>query len=306
MSNPFYIPKIISSQKISGLKEFEKTKSKLINHLEYKKIKKFGSNHSLLRTNEPILFTFDTFNLNRIQGFNNKKIVRFISNKVQKLTSIQEKIKKTLETVPVYTVVDEKDNLVINAPHSFLEFKKESQNNWEIPITFSFLDKKNADFYCDDLNEDFRYLNKSFTVRTINLGFYYELIYTQGSKNLFYLFPDLDEIKNAKKFLNLKKTGVGIPSFGYKHLSIKNKKGEVWDGKFLDFNSDERITPVFLSYSDALTYWKKFRKLELDFKLPKNPPVEYLKLENQIFRTSELDFLNKNFLFFPSTKFFQN
>ena len=156
MSNPFYIPKIISSQKISGLKEFEKTKSKLINHLEYKKIKKFGSNHSLLRTNEPILFTFDTFNLNRIQGFNNKKIVRFISNKVQKLTSIQEKIKKTLETVPVYTVVDEKDNLVINAPHSFLELKKENQNNWEIPIVFSFLDKKNADFYCDDLNEDFR------------------------------------------------------------------------------------------------------------------------------------------------------
>jgi hypothetical protein len=132
------------------------------------------------------------------------------------------------------------------------------------------------------------------------------LIYTQGFKNLFYLFPDLDEIQNAKKFLNLKKTGVGIPAFGYKHLSIKNKQGEIWDGKFLDSKSDERITPVFLSYSDALTYWKKFRKLELNFKLPKTPPVEYLKLENQIFRTSEVDFLNKNFLFFPSTKFFQN
>ena len=86
MSNPFYIPKIISSQKISGLKEFEKTKSKLINNFEYKKIKKLGSNHSLLKSNEPILFTFDTFNLNRIQGFIKKKIIRFISNKVQKLT----------------------------------------------------------------------------------------------------------------------------------------------------------------------------------------------------------------------------
>jgi hypothetical protein len=308
MSNQFNLPKIVSSRKISGIEEHKTTVEKLIKFLGYRKIKIFGLDtiDASIKSNEPILFTFNNSKLNQIKKFNKQKFVRFATNKVGKLTKKQEKIKKCLSTVPIYTVVDERNDLVMSVPHSFLEPKKEDRNNWEIPIYFSFLDKNHADFYCQDLNEEFSYLNKTFEIRTLNLGLYYELVYTQGSGSLFYLFPDLEGIKSAKSLSKTKLAGIGIPSFGYKSISVKDSRGNLWDGKFFDPSSGERITPVFLNCSDAIKYWKKFRKLETGFKLPNRPQIEYLKLDRQIFRTEESEFLSKNFVFFPSTDYFKN
>jgi len=309
MANSFTVPKIISSNKISGVEQYKPTVEKLIKSLGYRQIEFFGLNNvdivdASIKPTTPIIFTFKNSKLNQIKKLNRQNFVRLITNKVGKLTPTQEKVKKRLQTVPIYTVVDEENNLVINVPHSFLELKKENRNNWEVPIYFSFFDKKHAEFYCDDLNEEFNFLNKSFKVRTLNLGSYYELVYTQGPKSLFYLFPDLDGIRFGERLSKNTRQGLGIPSFSYRHLNIKNNEGEVWDGKFQDLDSDQRVTPVFLSYKDAVKYWKKFRKLESKFSLPSRPPIEYVQLDKQIFKLSESDFLSKDFVFFPSSEQF--
>jgi len=306
MSNQFTIPKIVSSQKISGTKEYKPTLEKLKKSLGYRKVHIFGlDNMNLLdgsiKSKGPILFTFKNSSFNQLKKLNKQEFIRLTSNKIGKLTSTQQKIQKTLSTVGIYTVVDEKNDLVMNVPHSFLESKKEDRNNWEVPIHFSFLDKKHASFYCDDLNEEFCFSEKKFKIRALNLGVYYELVYTQGPKNLFYLFADLNQLRIAESFPKSKLGGIGLPSFGYKHLVIKNKQGDIWDGKFPDLDSNQRVTPVFLNYKDSIKYWKKFRKSESNFRLPRNPPIEYLKLDRQIFKNSESDFLSKNFVFFPSS-----
>jgi hypothetical protein len=96
MSNQFNLPKIVSSRKISGIEEHKTTVEKLIKFLGYRKIKIFGLDtiDASIKSNEPILFTFNNSKLNQIKKFNKQKFVRFATNKVGKLTKKQEKIKK--------------------------------------------------------------------------------------------------------------------------------------------------------------------------------------------------------------------
>jgi len=313
MPNQSNVPKIISSQKLSGVEKHKTVVSKIVKSLGYRQIQVLGSENIDIvdfssKSSNPILFKFQSSTISRFKKFNKQRFIRLINNKFGRLTSLQQKIKKQLETVPIYTVVDEANDIVLNVPHSFLESKKLDQNDWEVPIYFSFFDKEHADFYCEDLNEEFHFLNKSFTVRTINLGNYYELVHTQGPKSLFYLFPDLEGINFAKKLPREKSGGFGIPSFGYKKLIVKNKKGEIWDGKFFNKELNERVTPVFLNYNDAVRQWKVLRSEEIAtskfYKLPRRAPIEYLKLDRFIFKTIESDFLLNNFLFYPSSQSF--
>ena len=258
--------------------------------------------------------------LNRIQIPQNWDTENFQVPKIDKLFSIlsnkrspnfptteQKYLLSTLKAVPIYTVVNDSNEIVTASPReskSFYSLQWIQEKIFElffwrhdegsISINLFFMNKEDASSYLHEIckREPKEAENSGLKIKTIGLDVFYKLNRTSPPKTQSRLIANLKEIES------LLTKHMSSPSFvvhpkqkhapdwfqGNPIYTIKLQKNVTNKtvSEYFFHNSREKKI-IFFSREDALRAWKNFFSRETNLPLNQNPNVEIYNLESFLF-----------------------
>nr|WCH56090.1 hypothetical protein [Calliblepharis sp.] len=221
--------------------------------------------------------------------------------------------------LPLFTVVNNSYQMIIAEPSDELIYNKSiidkiyqwyyhslftETNNQPLYEGLFFINPQDALEY----KQYIQYKHTTVSIKhnlnllTCNLSFYYQLFYKSPLKIQFHLIPDLKELGKLiykyqynhnisfhKKQIYNKYSFQGQPIYLIKPLMTKNKKNKKIEIVRYNYSMNKKVQNkphefIFLNYDIVLLAWQKFIEENIEYKLPKKPPVLVYNLE---------DFLNK-------------
>ena len=258
--------------------------------------------------------------LHRIQIPQNWDKENFQAPKIDKLFSIlsnkrspnfptteQKYLLSTLKAVPIYTVVNDNNEIVTASPRESknfysLQWIQEkifelffwTYDEGSISINLFFMNKEDASSYLHEIckREPKEAENSGLKIKTVGLDVFYKLNRTSPPKTQSRLIANLKEIES------LLAKHISSPSFV---VHPKQKHSQDWFqgnpiytiklqknltnktvSEYFFHNSREKKI-IFFSREDALRAWKNFLSRETNLPLKQNPNVEIYNLESFLF-----------------------
>lgn len=221
-------------------------------------------------------------------------------------TQEQKKIAKALSSVPVYTVVNGFDELIISTPRSetesnFIDWLYEKYYNifkWTkdtgpIRIAPFFLHKEDAEMYMHEVfRQDSKHAEEiGVEIRTLSLNTFYVMNRTSPPQLQARLISDLAELelifektlKNSKFTIHPKQCYGKNWFQGTPIYILKLSSNDI--EHTLDKNKEVEI--VFFKQSNIDEFWKKFKEKNVDLENRKNsliqhPSLQIYNLENYL------------------------
>lgn len=224
-------------------------------------------------------------------------------------TSEQKVLLQKLKKIPVYTVVTNKNEMVMAMSRDPYEnnvlnwvYKKYynafvwTEDEGPISVGLFFMNKEDAQLYLHEIvNAEPKMAEKSeIEVKMIGLDAFYKLNRTSPPGQQAKLIADLEEIEqiiqnyipkaNHSIHPNQKYTKIGYkgtPIYKIKPIIIQKKHKKV-EAVHYKIKNIESKNYVFFRLQDAYSAWDKFCTDNKNLKLPLYPEVEIYNLENYL------------------------
>ena len=235
-----------------------------------------------------------------------EKLVNLFSNKRSPNfpTREQKYLLEKLKHIPVYTVVNKKNEIVTASPrdskeYNSLEWVRNKYNelffwngdNGSISLSLFFMNKEDAATYLHEIckKEPKESEILGLSIKTVGLDVFYKFNRTSAPKTQTRLIADLREvdlvltkyISTPNNTINSKqkysKTWFqGTPTYSFKlQKTLKQKRLSQYY-----FNSENEQKIVFFSREDALKAWKVYASKNSVDSFAKEPNLEIYNLEN--------------------------
>ncbi len=238
-------------------------------------------------------------------------------------TTEQKYLLSTLKVVPIYTVVNDNNEIVTASPREFKNFYSLKwiqekmfelffwkQDEGPVSINLFFMNKEDASSYLHEIckKEPKEAENSGLKIKTIGLDVFYKLNRTSPPKIQNRLVADLKEVDSLlAKYINSPSCTVhpkqkytndwfqGNPIYVLKlQTNFKNKLLS----EYSFYNSQDKKI-IFFSREDALKAWKNFLSREVKLSLKQNPKVEIYNLESLLFDIENITDKSPELVFVP-------
>ena len=237
------------------------------------------------------------------------KLLSVLSNKRSPNfpTTEQKYLLSKLKVVPIYTVVNDNNEIVTASPRESANFYSLSwiqeriselffwrYDEGSISINLFFMNKEDASSYVHEIckKEPKEAETSGLKIKTVGLDVFYKLNRTSPPKTQNRLIADLKEIDslltnyiNSSSFVVHPKQKYSRDWFqGNPIYTIKFQKN--FAHKTLSeysFHNSQDKKIIFFSREDALKAWKNFLSKEKNLSLPESPNVEIYNLESLLF-----------------------
>jgi hypothetical protein len=253
------------------------------------------------------------------------KVLSILSNKRSPNfpTTEQKYLLSKLKVVPIYTVVNDNNEIVTASPR---ESKNFYSLNWiqekvyelffwrhdegSISINLFFMNKEDASSYLHEIckKEPKEAETSGLKIKTIGLDVFYKLNRTSPPKTQNRLIADLKEIDSLlANYINSSSCIIhpkqkyskdwfqGNPIYTIKLQ--KNPTNKTLSEYYFHNSRDKKI--IFFSREDALKAWKNFLSRETNLPLPRNPKLEIYNLESLLFDIENITDKSLELVFVP-------
>jgi len=253
------------------------------------------------------------------------KVLSILSNKRSPNfpTTEQKYLLSKLKVVPIYTVVNDNNEIVTASPR---ESKNFYSLNWiqekvyelffwrhdegSISINLFFMNREDASSYLHEIckKEPKEAETSGLKIKTIGLDVFYKLNRTSPPKTQNRLIADLKEIDSLlANYINSSSCIIhpkqkyskdwfqGNPIYTIKLQ--KNPTNKTLSEYYFHNSRDKKI--IFFSREDALKAWKNFLSRETNLPLPRNPKLEIYNLESLLFDIENITDKSLELVFVP-------
>ena len=253
------------------------------------------------------------------------KVLSILSNKRSPNfpTTEQKYLLSKLKVVPIYTVVNDNNEIVTASPR---ESKNFYSLNWiqekvyelffwrhdegSISINLFFMNREDASSYLHEIckKEPKEAETSGLKIKTIGLDVFYKLNRTSPPKTQNRLIADLKEIDSLlANYINSSSCIIhpkqkyskdwfqGNPIYTIKLQ--KNPTNKTLSEYYFHDSRDKKI--IFFSREDALKAWKNFLSRETNLPLPRNPKLEIYNLESLLFDIENITDKSLELVFVP-------
>lgn len=221
-------------------------------------------------------------------------------------TKEQKKIAKALSSVPVYTVVNGFDELIISTPRSetdsnfvdwvyskYYNIFKWTKDSGPIRIAPFFMHKEDAEMYMHEVfRQDSKHAEEiGVEIRTLSLDTFYVMNRTSPPQFQAKLISDLAELElifektlKKSKFTFHPKQCYGKNWFqGTPIYTLKLSSNDIEH----TLNKNKEVELVFFKQSNVNEFWEKFKEKNVDLENRKNsfiqhPSIQIYNLENYL------------------------
>lgn len=238
-------------------------------------------------------------------------------------TTEQKYLLSKLKVVPIYTVVNDNNEIVTASPRESKNFyslhwiqeKVHELFFWRhdegsISINLFFMNKEDASSYLHEIckKEPKEAETSGLKIKTIGLDVFYKLNRTSPPKTQNRLIADLKEIDSLLTNYISSSSCIVHPKQKYSKdwfqgnpiYTIKlqkNSTNKELSEYYFHNSKDKKI--IFFSREDAQKAWKNFLSRETNLPLPQNPKVEIYNLESLLFDTENLTDKSLELVFVP-------
>jgi len=253
------------------------------------------------------------------------KLLSILSNKRSPNfpTTEQKYLLSKLKVVPIYTVVNDNNEIVTASPRESKNFyslhwiqeKVYELFFWRhdegsISINLFFMNKEDASSYLHEIckKEPREAETSGLKIKTIGLDVFYKLNRTSPPKTQNRLIADLKEIDSLLTNYISSSSCIVHPKQKYSKdwfqgnpiYTIKIQKSstnKALSEYYFHNSKDKKI--IFFSREDAQKAWKNFLSRETNLPLPQNPKVEIYNLESLLFDIENLADKSLELVFVP-------
>jgi len=253
------------------------------------------------------------------------KLLSILSNKRSPNfpTTEQKYLLSKLKVVPIYTVVNDNNEIVTASPRESKNFyslhwiqeKVHELFFWRhdegsISINLFFMNKEDASSYLHEIckKEPREAETSGLKIKTIGLDVFYKLNRTSPPKTQNRLIADLKEIDSLLTNYISSSSCIVHPKQKYSKdwfqgnpiytIKIQKSSTNKAVSEYYFHNSkDKKI--IFFSREDAQKAWKNFLSRETNLPLPQNPKVEIYNLESLLFDIENLTDKSLELVFVP-------
>lgn len=253
------------------------------------------------------------------------KVLSILSNKRSPNfpTTEQKYLLSKLKVVPIYTVVNDNNEIVTASPRESKNFyslhwiqeKVYELFFWRhdegsISINLFFMNKEDASSYLHEIckKEPKEAETSGLKIKTIGLDVFYKLNRTSPPKTQNRLIADLKEIDSLLTNYISSSSCVIHPKQKYSKdwfqgnpvYTIKlqkNPTNKTLSDYYFHNSRDKKV--IFFSREDALKAWKNFLSRETNLPLPRNPKVEIYNLESLLFDIENIRDKSLELVFVP-------
>jgi hypothetical protein len=253
------------------------------------------------------------------------KLLSILSNKRSPNfpTTEQKYLLSKLKVVPIYTVVNDNNEIVTASPresknfyslHWFQEKVHElffwRHDEGSISINLFFMNKEDASSYLHEIckKEPKEAETLGLKIKTIGLDVFYKLNRTSPPKTQNRLIADLKEIDSLLTNYISSSSCIVHPKQKYSKdwfqgnpiYTIKLQKNftnKTLSEYYFHNSKDKKI--IFFSREDAQKAWKNFLSRETNLPLPQNPKVEIYNLESLLFDIENITDKSLELVFVP-------
>jgi hypothetical protein len=238
-------------------------------------------------------------------------------------TTEQKYLLSTLKVIPVYTVVNDNNEIVTASPR---ESKNFYSLHWiqekifelffwrhdegSISINLFFMNKEDASSYLHEIckKEPKEAENSGLKIKTVGLDVFYRLNRTSPPKTQNRLIANLKEIDSllakyisSASFIVHPKQKYAKDWFQGNPVYIiklqKNSTNKTLSEYFFHNSRDKKI--IFFSREDAIKAWKNFLVREANLPLKQSPNVEIYNLESLLFDIENISDKSPELVFVP-------
>lgn len=253
------------------------------------------------------------------------KLLSILSNKRSPNfpTTEQKYLLSKLKVVPIYTVVNDNNEIVTASPRESKNFyslhwvqeKVHELFFWRhdegsISINLFFMNKEDASSYLHEIckKEPKEAETLGLKIKTIGLDVFYKLNRTSPPKTQNRLIADLKEIDSLLTNYISSSSCIVHPKQKYSKdwfqgnpiYTIKLQKNftnKTLSEYYFHNSKDKKI--IFFSREDAQKAWKNFLSRETNLPLPQNPKVEIYNLESLLFDIENITDKSLELVFVP-------
>jgi len=253
------------------------------------------------------------------------KLFSILSNKRSpNFPTIEQKyLLSTLKVVPIYTVVNDNNEIVTASPRESknfysLQWIQEKifelffwrHDQGSIAINLFFMNKEDASSYLHEIckKEPKEAENSGLKIKTVGLDVFYRLNRTSPPKTQNRLIANLKEIDSllakyisSSSFIVHPKQKYAKDWFQGNPVYIiklqKNSTNKTLSEYFFHNSRDKKI--IFFSREDAIKAWKNFLVREANLPLKQSPNVEIYNLESLLFDIENISDKSPELVFVP-------
>jgi hypothetical protein len=238
-------------------------------------------------------------------------------------TTEQKYLLSTLKAVPIYTVVNDNNEIVTASPRESKNFYSLkwiqekmcelffwNQDEGSISINLFFMNKEDASSYLHEIckKEPREAENSGLKIKIVGLDVFYKLNRTSPPKTQNRLVADLKEVDSL--LANYINSTACIVHPKQKYARDWFQGNPIYTLKLQTNFTDKTLSEysfhnledkkfIFFSREDALKAWKNFLSREIKFPLNHKPKVEIYNLESFLFDMENLKEKSPELIFVP-------